>query len=331
MKTEFSQALAAAISLPDARANDVMPAAAELDHAISAARKVLLEVRNASTKHRANPSVVIAYFDQLSHGLTRLARPQARPREVFAEGADRVRRSARSIAPQVLNESLAWLSLDAAEGLAERAILDDPELSIASKTWLQRTAKSLAEFARGLSVEAPTTAPTSATMTPTTQEATVKNQVLNPLLDKLQVEATEAGWRTAGSQFVKLMREPLVGLLTRHLSPGDDAFRARVAVFLETELGAAILASVLSAALSALPKTTGEVPARLARELRVRAMSDAGDVLADLLMGPLREVISLYLQDPDALSVTATPAALPEGAARFDRVEVTESERVRSV
>jgi len=41
-----------------------------------------------------------------------------------------------------------------------------------------------------------------------------------------------------------------------------------------------------------VPAAAGKVPARLARELRVRAMTDAGDVLADVLMGPLREVIS---------------------------------------
>jgi hypothetical protein len=118
------------------------------------------------------------------------------------------------------------------------------------------------------------------------------------LTQTIKVDASEAAWRTAGSQFVKLAREPLVGLLTRHLAPGDDAFRARLAAFLETELGTALLASMLSASLSAMPQATGDVPQKLARELRVRAMADAGDVLADVLMGPLRQVMALYLQDP---------------------------------
>lgn len=118
------------------------------------------------------------------------------------------------------------------------------------------------------------------------------------LTQTIKVDASEAAWRTAGSQFVKLAREPLVGLLTRHLAPGDDAFRARLAAFLETELGTALLASMLSASLSAMPQAAGDVPQKLARELRVRAMADAGDVLADVLMGPLRQVMALYLQDP---------------------------------
>ena len=134
----------------------------------------------------------------------------------------------------------------------------------------------------------------------TPESITTKEQTMDTksITKTLATDATEAAWRTAGSQFVKLAREPLVGLLTRHLAPGDDAFRARLAAFLETELGTALLASMLSASLSAMPQTTGDVPQKLARELRVRAMADAGDVLADVLMGPLRQVMALYLQDP---------------------------------
>jgi len=124
---------------------------------------------------------------------------------------------------------------------------------------------------------------------------TTKTQALT---QTIKLDASEAAWRTAGSQFVKLAREPLVGLLTRHLAPNDDAFRARLAAFLETELGTALLASMLSATLSALPQTTGEVPQKLARELRVKAMATAGDELASVLSGPLLQVMRLYLQDP---------------------------------
>lgn len=132
------------------------------------------------------------------------------------------------------------------------------------------------------------------------------------LTQTIKLDASEAAWRTAGSQFVKLAREPLVGLLTRHLAPNDDAFRARLAAFLETELGSALLASMLSATLSALPQTTGEVPQKLARELRVKAMADAGDVMADVLMGPLREVMRLYLQDPQGAPAAAHALDAPQ-------------------
>ena len=137
------------------------------------------------------------------------------------------------------------------------------------------------------------------------------------LLNALRSDATDAAWRTAASQFVKLAREPLVGLLTRHLAPGDEAMRAKIAVFLTTELGGALLSVALSAALSALPESSGPVPAKLARELRVRALADAGDVLADVVMGPLRQVLAFSAHGFGPLGAADTPAgALEEGVRR---------------
>jgi len=151
----------------------------------------------------------------------------------------------------------------------------------------------------------------------TQQEVLVKDKTdpdkeTQTIVKTLQADATDAAWRTAGSQFVKLTREPLVALLSRHLGPEDPAFRARVATFLETEIGTALLASLLSAGLAAMPAVAGEVPQRLSRELRVRAMADAGDVVAEVLMGPLRQVMVLYLRDmPEAAA--AAPALLAAG------------------
>jgi hypothetical protein len=119
----------------------------------------------------------------------------------------------------------------------------------------------------------------------------------SPVLDTLQSDASDAAWRLAGSQFLKLSREPLVGLLQRHLGPEDTALRARIATFLETPLGNAVLGSLLSVGLAALPPSMGDKPGRLAKELRVKAMTDAGELVADVLMGPLRQVISTYLSD----------------------------------
>lgn len=118
---------------------------------------------------------------------------------------------------------------------------------------------------------------------------------IGEVLTQAQADATEAVWRMAGSQYVKLTREPLVALLTRHIAPGDEGIRARLATFLETEVGTAMLAAFLSLVLGALPPMPGDVPGRLSRELRVRAMGDVGDVLADLLMAPLRLVMFTYL------------------------------------
>lgn len=135
-------------------------------------------------------------------------------------------------------------------------------------------------------------------------------------LATLSLDAEAAAWRLAGSQFVKLARDPIVALLSRHLAPGDESLRARIAAFLGTELGASLLAAMLSAGLSSatfLPGANHEVTERLGRELRVRALAGTGDVLADVVMGPLREVMAGALSG--TLSGVPQVAHLPEGGA----------------
>lgn len=145
------------------------------------------------------------------------------------------------------------------------------------------------------------------TKTETTMDA---NKLNHPVLKTLEADASEAAWRMAGSQFVKLAKEPIVALLSRHLGPDDASLRGKIAAFLDTELGTAILSGVLSAGLSAMPLPPNDIAPRLARELRVRAMATAGDAIADVLMGPLRQVAVLYLQGQPG-AVPTDPAALP--------------------
>jgi pyruvate/2-oxoglutarate dehydrogenase complex dihydrolipoamide acyltransferase (E2) component len=128
----------------------------------------------------------------------------------------------------------------------------------------------------------------------------------------LQSDAVDAAWRTAASQLVKLTREPLVAVLSRHLGPDDESMRKKIADFLSTEAGTALLTAVLSVGLSAIPgQGATETVQRLTRELRVKSMADMGDLVADLLMGPLRQVMSLYLQGVPVMPEAAPPPALP--------------------
>jgi hypothetical protein len=132
----------------------------------------------------------------------------------------------------------------------------------------------------------------------------------------LEVDAIASAWRLAGSQFVKLAKEPLVAILSRHLGPDDESLRARIAAFLDTELGTALLSGVLSAGLTAMPtppnSQAASINGQLARELRVRSMAGAADAIADVLAGPLRQVIVLYIGgDPSG------PMGLPDGADRI--------------
>jgi hypothetical protein len=148
-----------------------------------------------------------------------------------------------------------------------------------------------------------------------TPAVTTPNAPKTNLKETLTTDATDAAWRVAGSQMTKMVREPLVATLSRNLAPGDDAVRARIAAFLETEVGAGILSGMISAGLSAIPAPPGSqaeaINGRLARELRVRSMATVGDALADVLAGPLREVAATYLR-----GVPEVAAGLPEGSPR---------------
>lgn len=153
----------------------------------------------------------------------------------------------------------------------------------------------------------PQTAPKETQMPPTEAKPT--------LAQTLTADATDASWRVGASQFTKLVRDPLAAMLARNLAPDDPAIRGRIAAFLDTELGAAMLAGMLSIGLSAIPAPAGSQAAvneRLARELRVKSMEGVGGSLADVLMGPLRDVMSTYLAG--ATTEAQPPAGLPDGA-----------------
>lgn len=200
----------------------------------------------------------------------------------------------------------AWASDVAARALT--AIVAWPDEAVASAT-------------PHFTTETTTAAPAQNTDSLTPMEPNMETKITGAapskttqILNTLQNDAVDAAWRTAGSQFVKLARDPLVALISRHLAPGDDSMRMKIAMFLQTEVGAALLASVLSIGLSAVPANAGPAPARLARELRVKAMADVGDLVAEVIMGPLRQVMSLYLQDVGGM-VNAVAPSLPDTSA----------------
>jgi hypothetical protein len=304
--------------------------------AVQAARSALAQAREGAGSDHAAGEFVRACMHQLKHTVSLLTVGDD-PGDGVIRGAvlraDRAVRQAGARswidAPAATRRGIARLALvEAASGLALAVPAQgasDPE-SIAQNLWLARTAAQLAaccnrvddwlvgrdEDETGADAAGGDALDVSELESDAdTEPLEVAVKETQTIVKTLQIDATDAAWRTAGSQFVKLAREPLVGVLSRHLGPDDPSFRARVAAFLETEIGTALLASMLSAGLAAMPAVAGDVPQRLSRELRVRAMADAGDVVAEVLMGPLRQVMSLYLRDMPSVEVApAEPAAL---------------------
>lgn len=154
-------------------------------------------------------------------------------------------------------------------------------------------------------------------------------------LQMFRSNANDAAWRTGANQLVKLVRDPLVAFLAERMAPGDESMRKKLGDFLATETGTAMLAGLLSFAVTAAP--AGLIPAttaeRLTYELRVKALADVGDVLAEFLAGPLRAVLAGFVAGPGAELLTslppAEPAALPAAPPKASRSRPRQPVEVR--
>ena len=138
-------------------------------------------------------------------------------------------------------------------------------------------------------------------------------------LSTVRTEGTEALWRTAATQTVMAVHAPILAALKRqHLSEGViEGIRS----FLETDIGRATIAVLLGTALQNIP-TFGNNPKvqRLASEIRIYGMTTCGNVVANIVMDPIRGVLT------DLIS--AIPEEAPEQA---EEVEVATSERSSSM
>lgn len=123
-------------------------------------------------------------------------------------------------------------------------------------------------------------------------------------------DTSEAGTRVVAEQSLKATRKFLVALATRGFGKKEGARIAeRITSNLESPVGEVLLAYVCGGALMFLPEKWNTPRAQaLAKELRVRALAQAGNGLANLLSDPALDVILDYLTGEDAPA--STPAAL---------------------
>lgn len=142
------------------------------------------------------------------------------------------------------------------------------------------------------------------------------------IVNEAKLNLSEAGIRIAARQLVKLVQEPLAAAIAG--PNADDTTRQKVGEFLRSDVGKLLIASAASALLQAVlisGKVGGAEQAveMLARELRVSVLADGGDMLADLVMDPLRAVLANTVlpseeapKDPPQL-----PEASPPGIGAF--------------
>lgn len=153
-------------------------------------------------------------------------------------------------------------------------------------------------------------------LTATKQKETIKTSTPS-VVSVAKNEAMIAAKRTAAKQLVKLVREPLVAAIGDQF--GDDpTTRKKIGKFLNTQLGEALVSIVLSFGISMLPgmpvANMQNISKDFADELRVKGMTDVGEFFAELMMGPMREIISSYIaaSAQTDVEVAKAPAQLAE-------------------
>lgn len=134
------------------------------------------------------------------------------------------------------------------------------------------------------------------------QPTSLTDRLSNAAKDRAQ----QAALRIGAKQLSRTVRGPLVLALASRMG-GDEDANQRAHALLSSDLGGAMMDILLSAMLSgasALPLNglPREHLDALAVELQVGAMADAGNTVAEIVMGPIRGALE-----------TVTMAALPSG------------------
>lgn len=133
----------------------------------------------------------------------------------------------------------------------------------------------------------------------------------------LKEDTQDAAYRLAARQLTKTVKAPLVAAIARSIDPNDPGLSDKLVAFFGTELGEAFLKGFLSVGVGFVPAKIGDEKVKnLSRELRVSAGAEVGDFLADLLMTPLRSVISDFISTVG----TETHKALEQQS--VDRIKV---------
>lgn len=161
---------------------------------------------------------------------------------------------------------------------------------------------------------------TGTVTTSNTSGAATSGQVSTPASVKEKITAAlksdmgEAAWRVVATQFLKAAKTPIVAALQRQMNKKDRHTKARLEAFLSTPLGEGALAMLLSVGILTIPEgLAGETPKKISEELRVFAMANVGNLIADVIMEPLRAALSSTILNGSIPFVSSAPAATLNG------------------
>lgn len=108
-------------------------------------------------------------------------------------------------------------------------------------------------------------------------------------------DLSQASIRIQARQFLNLVQEPIAANLASKIDPNnsDPGMKDKLIAFFATESGKAIFGILVSLIVETLG-LENSVIAAINKEIRVESMAVIGDEVADVIMGPLREVLSNF-------------------------------------
>ena len=146
------------------------------------------------------------------------------------------------------------------------------------------------------------------------------------IMETLKVDAIDAGLRTGATEFVALVREPLIAALAKDLGFEKGNFVVGyIRGFLETNIGEGVFSMMLALVIPlvgrALPnETTREYAERFAKELRVRGMEKLFSPLTKALTVPLREFLVAKISESEQVRAEV-PAGGSGGEAHIEELK----------
>lgn len=123
----------------------------------------------------------------------------------------------------------------------------------------------------------------------------------------LKADSSEALNRIKARQLTELVREPIAAKIAASIDPNDDGMKNKILAAFNTEAGEGVFKLLLSLLINAVP-LENEMITGIAKEIRVQGMTTVGDEIMDVVMGPLREVLTTFVAGQNDLSFKVKPA-----------------------
>jgi hypothetical protein len=162
------------------------------------------------------------------------------------------------------------------------------------------------------------------------EETSMTDSTPNSALEMFKVDATKAAYRVAATQINTGVRNAVLEMLRKKGS--DNAQIEGISLFLDTEIGAALLSMLTGYGLQHAPMVSKDPRVqRLSTEFRVNGMAKAGNEIFDKLLGQFLPVINSALSSLPEEETKAQTETVATPKAKVSKRSNSKSGRAQKV